>query len=108
MNSASSLTAWIQILRIKLTLGLTSTSLTARGQQSQDYRDRGETVKTLRTVTQPSLKAKQRSTKNRMPPTYLFFKKKLLKELLQQNKNCIRISNSRKVKAGYAGNNDEQ
>lgn len=75
MNSASSLTAWIQILRIKLTLGLTSTSLTARGQQSQDYRDRGETVKTLRTVTQPSLKAKQRSTKNRMPPTYLFFKK---------------------------------
>jgi len=43
-----------------------------------------------------------------MPPTYLFFKKKLLKELLQQNKNCIRISNSRKVKAGYAGNNDEQ
>ena len=108
MNSASSLTASIQILRIKLTLGLTSTSLTARGQQSQDYRDRGETVKTLRTVTQPSLKAKQRSTKNRMPPTYLFFKKKLLKELLQQNKNCIRISNSRKVKAGYAGNNDEQ
>ena len=38
INSASSLTVSIQILRIKLTLHLTSASLTARGQQSQDYR----------------------------------------------------------------------
>lgn len=76
MNSASSPTASIRSLRINLALALTSTSLTARGQQSQDYRDRGEAVTTLRTVSQPSLKAKQRSTKNSMPPTYLFFKKK--------------------------------
>lgn len=38
INSASSLTVSMQILRIRLTLHLTSASLTAREQQSQDHR----------------------------------------------------------------------
>lgn len=105
INLASSLTVFTKTLRIKLTLDLTLYHLLLEGNRAKTTELWGKRVKPRDPLLSQVSKPNREVLKIVCHPLILT---KLLKELLQPNKSCIRISHSRKGKAGYTGNSDEQ
>lgn len=105
INLASCLTVSTKTLRIKLTLDLTSYHLLLEGNRAKTTELWGKRVKPQDPLLSQVSKPKREVLKIVCHPLILT---KLLKELLQPNKSCIRISHSRKGKTGYTGNSDEQ